>query len=242
MKKITVKAYEEKLNHNTYQWMVYSVLKDKKWHCRSCSYKDISSEQLAGGGGIQGLQRGTKNRPGLVIVTKQDRCNNCNCQKTFDKWTGEFKKSTAASNLPTKLANRILAYYHYIDSIEQRTRQASELVIDHRFPMERYGDIEDENPVDMPEEQIQEKFQLLKKDSSGNHNLLKSRACEKCMKTGQRGSFLGIDFFYQGNIRWPDDCPQIGEDAKKGCIGCGWYDINKWRDELNIFIENNKKE
>lgn len=123
----------------------------------------------------------------------------------------------------------------------KRQIRLSDLVVDHRFPMERYGNIEDENPVDMTEEQIQKKFQLLKKDDSGNHNLLKSRACERCLKTGKRGSFLGVNFFYQGDENWPESCPRTGEEAREGCIGCGWYDINKWRDELNKFIQNNEE-
>lgn len=84
---------------------------------------------------------------------------------------------------------RIMAYYNYTDAIEQRKRLPHELIVDHRFPMERYGELEDENPDDMTNEQIQKKFQLLKKDDSGNHNLLKSRACEKCIQTGERNSF-----------------------------------------------------
>lgn len=97
----------------------------------------------------------------MVIETKM--CTTCGGLQKHDCWTGEFKNATAASNLPQGLINRILAYYQYTDSIEQRKRQASDLVVDHRFPMERYGNIEDENPVDMTEEQIQKNFKLLRK-------------------------------------------------------------------------------
>ncbi|NES89595.1 MAG: restriction endonuclease, partial [Okeania sp. SIO2B9] len=37
--------------------------------------------------------------------------------------------------------------------------------------------------LNMSETEIKQKFQLLKKDSAGNHNLLKSRSCEFCIKT-----------------------------------------------------------
>ena len=52
---------------------------------------------------------------------------------TWDRWTGEFTKAHSASVLPKKLQERILEYYKYTDSIEQRERKAHELVIDHRF-------------------------------------------------------------------------------------------------------------
>lgn len=58
--------------------------------------------------------------------------------------------------------------------------------------MERWGNIEDSNPSTMTSEEIEDKFQLLKKDDAGNHNLLKSRACERCISTGIRQSPLGM--------------------------------------------------
>ncbi|WP_287274863.1 MULTISPECIES: hypothetical protein [unclassified Okeania] len=67
--------------------------------------------------------------------------------------------------------------------IEQRQRPRHEIIIDHRFPMERWGNIEETHNLNMSETEIKQKFQLLKKDSGGNHNLLKSRSCEFCIKT-----------------------------------------------------------
>ena len=212
---------------------IFNKLSDCKWHCRDCAGKDIDSKQYAGGGGIQGLQRGTKNRPGLVIVTDNAICSDCHELKTCDRWTGEFKKSNSASGIPKKLQKAIFEHYSYTDCIEQRVRQAHELVIDHRFPMERWGNVEDSNPATMTDAEIEEKFQLLKKDAAGNHNLLKSRACERCIKTNKRQYPLGIKFYYEGNEDWPAGCPKEGPEAKKGCIGCGWYNINAWRDALN---------
>lgn len=94
----------------------------------------------------------------------------------------------------------------------------------------------------MTGDEIEEKFQLLKKDESGNHNLLKSRACERCIATEKREGPLGINFFYEGDENWPDDCPQNGEEAKAGCIGCGWYDFKTWREALNKKISSDKEE
>ena len=47
-------------------------------------------------------------------------------------------------------------------------------------------------------EEIKKKFILL---TRGN-NLLKSRGCEKCSKTGKRGNFPGIYYWYKGGNYW----------------------------------------
>ncbi len=52
------------------QLKVFNLLSDQKWHCRRHETKEIGSDQYAGGGGIQGLQRGNKQRPGLIIETE----------------------------------------------------------------------------------------------------------------------------------------------------------------------------
>mgnify|MGYP003251423817 FL=1 len=220
---------------------IFAKLEDCKWHCRDCAGTGIDSKQYAGGGGIQGLQRGTKSRPGLVIITETATCSDCNETKSCDKWTGEFKKANSASGIPAKLQKKIFEHYLYIDCIEQRVRPAHDLVIDHRFPMERWGDVEDSNPSTMTPEEIEDKFQLLKKDDAGNHNLLKSRACERCISTGIRQSPLGITFFYEGSKNWPSDCPSSGLEAKRGCIGCGWYNFDAWRMALNKALEEKEE-
>lgn len=221
------------------QAKVFQLLADQKWHCRSCEGKQIASEQYAGGGGIQGLQRGTKTRHGLVIESKDDFCNICNKKTRWDRWTGEIKSANAPSNIPAKLISKILQYYDYTDVIEQRKRAKHELVIDHRFPMVRWGNTEEKLDINLSETEIKTKFQLLKKDDAGNHNLLKSRSCENCLKTGKRGTPFGIKFWYQGDENWSKNIPQTGAEAEKGCIGCGWYDFEKWRINLNQKIKKN---
>ncbi|MGD2180512.1 restriction endonuclease [Lusitaniella coriacea] len=217
---------------STTQRKVFQLLSDKQWHCRSCEGKSIASEQYAGGGGIQGLQRGTKSRPGLVIVSKNAFCSQCQKTTRWDCWTGEIKQANAAVNIPHKLIQKILNFYSYTDIVEQRQRAAHELVIDHHFPMERWEKAEESLSVDMDEDEILKKFQILKKDASGNHNLLKSRACERCIKEGKRGTPFGIKFWYAGNELWEADY-QRGEEAESGCVGCGWYDFDTWRKRLN---------
>lgn len=233
-----LKTFKKK---NSLQEQYFLVLRDCRWHCRNCDSQGINSSQLAGGGGIQGLQRGTKTRPGLKILSENRNCSKCGKVGKWDYWDGTFIEAHPASGISKKLAERIMAYYKYIDSLEQRPREPKNLLIDHRFPMNRWGGVEPINHSGMLEEEIQRKFQLLKKDDSGNHNLLKSRACEQCLDTGKRGYPLGVQYYYAGSELWPQDCPTEGPEAEKGCIGCGWYDIQTWRESLNKFIEDYSK-
>jgi len=234
---MTIDEFKKGLGKDSLQSTYFSMLQDQRWHCRKCAQKEIGSEQLAGGGGVQGLQRGTKSRPGIVIESIRQHCDLCNKITNWDRWTGEYKKSNSASGVSENLQKKIHEHFGYEDSIEQRKRASHELIIDHRFPMERWGGTENSNSNDMNEEQIQRKFQILKKDSSGNHNLLKSRACERCISTGKRGYPMGIKFFYSGTEDWPKGCPASGPNAERGCIGCGWYDFDTWRKALNDNIK-----
>jgi hypothetical protein len=225
----TIKA---QLKPDSTQFKVFNLLSDQQWHCRECEGKQIASAQYAGGGGIQGLQRGTRKRPGLVIETEKRYCPTCQATRLGDLWTGEIESANSAANVPAALVQRILEVYAYTDIIEQRKRVAHELVIDHRFPMERWGGNEPPHLISMSESEIKKKFQLLKKDASGNHNLLKSRSCERCIKTGKRGKPFGIKFWYEKGEDWPS-IHQRGAEAEEGCVGCGWYDFETWRNALN---------
>lgn len=91
--------------------------------------------------------------------------------------------------------------------------------IDHKVPWSRL-----DNDIDissLTDNEVKEHFQLLTRE----HNLLKDRACQYCIKNGKRPPLFGISFWYEGN------------DTYQGsCVGCGWYDGNTWRMKLNEFI------
>lgn len=104
------------------------------------------------------------------------------------------------------------------------------LITDHKFPEIRWNaDTKTENPDDMSEKKIISKFQLL----DNQRNLQKREVCRKCFQTNKRGTLFGINFFYEGSEDWSSEIPKTGKEAEKGCIGCGWYDIRKWRDSIN---------
>jgi hypothetical protein len=179
-----------------------------------------------------------------VLLSKQKRQNLSRIAKRTrlgDRWTGEIKSANSAANIAASLVQKILKAYSYTDVIEQRERSAHELVIDHRFPMERWGNSEPPHLSSMSETEIKKKFQLLKKDMSGNHNLLKSRSCERCIRTGKRGTPFGIRFWYKEGEEWPS-IHQRGAEAEEGCVGCGWYDFQTWRDALNQKLAESAKD
>ena len=121
---------QEQLKTARIQLKVFNMLSDQKWHCRDHEGKTIASAQYAVGGGIQGLQRGNKQRPGLVIETESKYCEFCRKKTKWDRWIGEIKSANSASNIPASLVVRILQVYSYTDVIEQRQREKHELVID----------------------------------------------------------------------------------------------------------------
>lgn len=99
-----IKSYLEKKESK--QSKVFTLLKDFNWHCRNCEGKQVLSGQYAGGGGIQGLERGTKSRPGLVILSENKNCTTCGSQQMHDKITGEIKQSNAPSGISKKINSK----------------------------------------------------------------------------------------------------------------------------------------
>uniref|UniRef100_UPI002B26098C hypothetical protein n=1 Tax=Candidatus Poriferisodalis multihospitum TaxID=2983191 RepID=UPI002B26098C len=209
------------------------VLRDMQWHCRECEYTHTGITQIAGGAGIQGLQRGTKSRPGLVIESANHLCTACDRTTRHDRWQGNFTRAVPSSTMPRGFVRRAVRLLGSRDVVELTERPPNQLTVDHKLPQLRWGGTEVAAQQDysaMSDEDIVDKFQLLKKSNgSVSHNLLKSRACERCYKTGNRGTPFGIRFFYAGNGKW---APADKQDAS-GCVGCGWFDFDAWRSALN---------
>lgn len=218
-------------------YKVYLVLKDKQWHCRECKYTHTRITQIAGGSGIQGLQRGNKSRKGMEIESANHFCKRCGRNTRQDRWTGNFIEPVAISGMSTKFARKVVQLLGSRDVVENTERPHNQLTVDHKLPMLRWNERnkkEQTNYTKMNDDEIRSKFQLLKKSNgSVSHNLLKSRACEKCYKTGNRGTPFGIKYFYAGNSKWE---PVDKEDAE-GCVGCGWFDFNLWRTTLNKALQ-----
>ena len=228
----TQDGFAAKFSQGTKIYQVYLVLSDRKWHCRECEYRHVGTTQIAGGSGIQGLQRGSKNRPGMEIQSENHLCRHCGRITRQDRWNGQFKESTMPGTMPKKFQKKVIELLGSRDVVENTERTASHLTIDHKLPMLRWDGETTKIQTrydSMTDDDIRNTFQLLKKSNgSVSHNLLKSRACETCYKKGKRGTPFGISFFYSGARNW-----SANKHDPAGCYGCGWYDFDKWRTALN---------
>lgn len=92
--------------------------------------------------------------------------------------------------------------------------------IDHKVPWTRLE--EDIDIRSLSDDEIKENFQLLTRE----HNLLKDRMCGICKAKGIRPPFFEIPFWYEGDSVY-----------RGTCVGCGWYDGVKWREEVSKLIK-----
>ena len=131
----------------------------------------------------------------------------------------------------TQFKNRVIRLLNGINAYEAKQTSKSGLIPDHKFSEVRWDDAtKGENPMTMSNEEIVAKFQLL----DNQRNQQKREVCRKCFQEGKRGTIYGIKYFYEGTEEWDPSIPAIGKAAEKGCEGCPWYDIEKWRKMLNI--------
>jgi hypothetical protein len=123
-----------------------------------------------------------------------------------------------------------------VNAYELSTANRHGLLPDHKFPEIRWDATTRKTNESLTDAEIKSKFQLL----DNQRNQQKREICRNCFQTNKRGIIFGIEYFYEGCIDWPDCIPKIGIDAEQGCIGCGWYDIQKWRNSLNELLTSIK--
>jgi hypothetical protein len=202
----------------------FNVLSDLNWHCTKCELKSGQAKtwQVWRQMGIQ-LDKDEKDHFYKTIFCK--KCSN----KTIHRKLASLEileETKIRSGLPQILTKRAKEILKFEEALFLRKMMPKELEVDHKFPQVRWNKNEDVNDVNMPEEKIREKFILL----SRSNNLLKSRYCEKCYKTGKRGIFPGIYYWFKGSKYWDK---KINIHDERGCEGCFWHNPYKWRDSLN---------
>ena len=194
----TQSDFENSFAQKTKVYQVYLVLRDQQWHCRECDYTHTGITQIAGGAGIQGLQRGTKSRLGMKIESSNQFCYRCMRTTRQDRWEGSFETAVQSASMAPSFANRVYEVLGKRDIVEGTERPLNQLTIDHKRPMIRWNEQEQElqtNYSAMSDDDIRANFQLLKKSNgSASHNQLKSRACERCFRYGVRGSHSAYPF------------------------------------------------
>lgn len=130
--------------------------------------------------------------------------------------------------------NRVIRLLKGVNAYEAKQTSPKSLIPDHKFSEIRWDDsTKAENSMDMTDEEIIAKFQLL----DNQRNQQKREVCRQCFQEGVRGTIYGINYFYEGDEFWDENIPKVGKEAEKGCEGCAWYDIEKWREKLNIELE-----
>lgn len=140
--------------------------------------------------------------------------------------------------ISARLRSRILNVLNSENVYELSAANRQGLLPDHKFPEIRWdAETRSENRSDMSEDDIRTKFQIL----DNQRNQQKREVCRHCFQTGERGMLFGINFFYAGSDKWSEHIPQTGSAAEQGCIGCGWYDIQAWRNALNESLSQSQR-
>lgn len=168
---------------------------------------------------------------GYTIATRlSEYCPHCNKNTThlillpikrggmtgYEIWSPELRK-------------RIFSLLKSYDAFEAKKIRKEGLLPDHKFPEIRWDEAtKRKNLEELTDEEILRDFQLI----SNQRNQQKREVCRNCYQTGKRGTVYGIPFFFAGTENWDSSIPKVGKEAEKGCIGCGWYDIERWRQEL----------
>ncbi len=147
-----------------------------------------------------------------------------NTEMGYETFTSQFKA-------------RVISLLKERNAFEAKVTNKKALIPDHKFSEVRWDDnTKGDNPMDMTDDEIIQKFQLL----DNQRNQQKREVCRKCFQEGIRGTIYGINYFYKGSEVWDKQIPIKGKSAEKGCEGCPWYDIEKWREMLNNEIKNRK--
>lgn len=206
---------------------VLYALKSGQWECRICGPVPNANAQPAA------RLRDLKQR-GFCIATKNIRCENCN-KSTFHDLLIKiplFDESNVVKRypIPTNLKKRIYTLFNYREACFFRKESPRNLIIDHKFPSDRWIEGETLNTNDMSDKDIINKFQLL----TNQTNMIKNRECAKCVRTGKRGIFMGITWYYEGDENWNGKTPY----DEQGCVGCPWYDLNEWKKQAQNKLSN----
>ncbi len=207
---------------------IFDILTTFTWTCVTCQLPPNPNWARR----IQDLKE-----MGYTIATHTaKKCNNCNSNKTHIILVPLPRGGISGYELwSPNLRKRIVDVLGGYDAYEGKIGKKDNLLPDHKFPEIRWGNDTKRDSLDnLTNEQIKEQFQLM----SNQRNLQKREVCRQCYQTGIRGFPFGIKYYYQGNQNWSTNIPKSGKIAEAGCIGCGWYDLEKWRKSLNLKQEN----
>lgn len=202
------------------------------WSCRQCT--DTSKVNSQAGSRIRAL----KEAHGYHIASKDMLCEVCGKMTKHDlllrieRKVGNAKKRSA---MPSSIKKRTKELYDYTDvCFDKKFSKATQaLIVDHKFPATRWAAGETPNYIGMSDQEILNKFQLL----TNQTNMQKDRYCARCYAEKIRGDFFGIKWYPVGNDHWQG----ANNSDENGCIGCPWYDMKKWKQQFNAYLESKKE-
>lgn len=154
---------------------------------------------------------------------KKMKCPHCNAVRSHYKLLSKepLNIEKHRCTIPPNQRERVLKILGGTDAFTGSTITSTP-EIDHKIPWSRLE--QDINISTLTDEDVSNNFQLLTRE----HNLLKDRNCQHCIKYNERLPFFGIDFYYEGD-----------KEYKGSCVGCGWYDGIIWRKKLNEYLNGN---
>jgi hypothetical protein len=215
------KFWKDKQKKET--WELFEKLKKLQWICISCEYNNPNWARRN-----QDLKE-----MGYTITTKTNQfCPICQKNKRTFLLLVPLPRCgiSGYETYSPALRERIIKVLGSYDAYEGKLGKKDSLLPDHKFPEIRW-DLETrrDSLENLSNEEIKKDFQLL----SNQRNLQKREVCRTCYQIGIRGFPFGIKFYYQGEETWSKNIQKKGKEAEKGCIGCGWYDLEAWRNAIN---------
>jgi len=209
----------------TNQYQDFETMSNLEWCCSKCQLVSGQAKTWQVWRNEKGIQVDQDEKGNFYKIMECEKCGKRTYHRKLKSTEIKEESLKTRTAVPAKLAKRIKGYYGNVDEYSVRKEPSKNLEIDHRIPQVRWECNEDENDYEMPDNQLSEKFMLLTRAN----NLLKSRVCESCFKTGIRGKgYKEIEFWYFGNENYNNNI---------GCEGCFWHNPGKWRSELNKLIK-----
>ena len=207
----------------TTQYQDFETMSDLKWHCTKCELKSGQAKTWQVWRQEKGIQLAQDEEGNWFNRMECRVCHQLTVHRKLLSTELVVNDLKARSTIPPDIARRAKNIYGCVDEYSVRTEPANQLEIDHRIPQVRWDSDESDNR-DLTDAQIREKFMLL----SRANNLLKSRICEECKRTGKRGKgYKIVEFWYEGSEAY---------EPNVGCCGCFWHNPTKWREEINKAI------
>jgi hypothetical protein len=202
-------------------YRVFEALLSGEWECRTCGPAPKVNPQPAAR--IRSIKKW-----GVTVASKRRICQKCGSKQMHDILVMATLPEDAVAEkfrkpIPEAMRDRIIKVLDGIECVSGKRGTRRELVIDHKFPSQRWSEPESDNHGGMTDGEIRVKFQLLNNQT----NMLKSRQCDHCVEHGKRGSFMEMQWYYEGDHLWRGN---HGDSA--GCKGCPWYDVMEWKAEV----------